>query len=88
MTLTYLGGYDATIFKQFEDLDNLATERANFGAERPKTQNHELRIASAANQRLTCRVGSSISGKPTHQRRVFVADPTGTRAGYVFRIRV
>jgi len=59
MTLTYLGGYDATIFKQFEDLDNLATgKRANFGGRNdPKTQNHELRIASAANQRLTWQGG-------------------------------
>jgi iron complex outermembrane receptor protein len=59
MSLTYLGGYDATIFKQFEDLDNLRSgKRANFGGRNdPKTQNHELRIASAANQRLTWQGG-------------------------------
>src|SRR3984957_13741161 len=58
-TLTYLGGYDATIFKQFEDLDNLASgTRANFGGRNdPKTQNQELRIASSADQRLTWQGG-------------------------------
>ena len=81
MTLTYLGGYDATTFKQFEDLDNLATAtRANFGGENdPKTQNQELRIASAANQRLTWQGGlfyfretNSIDGAYS------VAGPDGT----------
>jgi iron complex outermembrane receptor protein len=88
MTLTYLGGYDATTFKQFEDLDNLATQkRANFGGENdPKTQNQELRIASAANQRLTWQGGlfyfretNSIDGAYS------VAGPGGTLVpAYVF----
>jgi iron complex outermembrane receptor protein len=59
MSLTYLGGYDATVFTQFEDLDNLAAgTRAKFGGTNtPKTQNHELRLASAADQRLTWQGG-------------------------------
>jgi iron complex outermembrane receptor protein len=59
LTLTYLGGYDATIFDQFEDLDNLAAgTRANFGGRNdPRTQNQELRIASAADQRVTWQGG-------------------------------
>jgi iron complex outermembrane recepter protein len=59
MALTYLGGYDDTVFTQFEDLDNLSSgKRANFGGKNsPKTQNHELRLASAADQRLTWQGG-------------------------------
>jgi len=59
MTLTELGGYDDTTIKQFEDLDNLATNTpADFGGlNYPKTQNQELRLASADNQRLTWQGG-------------------------------
>jgi len=59
MTLTYLGGYDETIFNHQEDLDNLA---ANFAAtfvqrERPHTQNQEIRLASSQDDALTWQTG-------------------------------
>lgn len=59
MTLTYLGGYDETTLSNQEDLDNLASGKpATFTpVERPHTQNQELRLASADDQRLTWQAG-------------------------------
>jgi iron complex outermembrane receptor protein len=59
MAATYLGGYDKTTLNNQEDLDNLAAHspavfRPN---EKPVTQNQELRLASANDQRLTWQTG-------------------------------
>ena len=59
MAATYLGGYDKTTLNNQEDLDNVAAAspavfRPN---EKPVTQNQELRLASANDQRLTWQTG-------------------------------
>lgn len=59
LTLTYLGGYDKTTLLHQEDLDNLAADSPAvfIGREKPETVNHELRLASGADQRLTWQTG-------------------------------
>jgi iron complex outermembrane receptor protein len=59
MAATYLGGYDKTTLNNQEDLDNVATNSpATFRPhETPVTQNQELRLASANDQRLTWQTG-------------------------------
>jgi iron complex outermembrane recepter protein len=59
MTLTYVGGYDYTHFYHEEDDSNAVTQvpAEYITDETPKTQNHELRLASAQNQRLTWQGG-------------------------------
>lgn len=58
-TLTYLGGYDNTSLNNQEDLDNLAamTPATFQPLEHPHTQNQELRLTSASDQRLTWQGG-------------------------------
>jgi iron complex outermembrane receptor protein len=59
MTLTYVGGYDHTHFYHVEDDSNAVTQTPAkyITDEMPQTQNHELRLASSADRRLTWQGG-------------------------------
>jgi iron complex outermembrane recepter protein len=58
-TVSYVGGYDYTHFFHVEDDSNAVTQTPAkyITDERPETQNHELRIASSPNQRVTWQGG-------------------------------
>jgi iron complex outermembrane receptor protein len=86
LTLTYVGGYEDIDYRFRQSQDNLHTGLpAVFDAhEKPKTQNQELRIASAPDQALTYQAGlfyfgedsGLVSGTKTLQGGVLT--PTNT----------
>jgi iron complex outermembrane recepter protein len=59
LTVTYVGGYDYTHFYHYEDDSNAVTQipAQYLTDETPKTQNHEIRLASSQDQRLTWQGG-------------------------------
>jgi iron complex outermembrane recepter protein len=57
--LTYLGGFRRLDYHNLIDLDGLATEAFYFQAnEQPRTWNHEVRLSSKPDQRLTWQLGA------------------------------